>query len=63
MDKPLTNSDGSTDIDFGPSSPGEGKNWLKTLPDQGFFVILRLYGPTQPFFDQTWKPSDLEKVP
>jgi len=62
MDKPVTNSDGSTDIYFGPSSPGEGKNWLKTLPDKGFFVILRLYGPTKAFFDQTWKPSDIEKV-
>jgi len=26
-----------------------------------FFVILRLYGPTKPFFDQSWKPGDLEK--
>ena len=62
MDKPATNADGSTDIYFGPSSPGEGKNWLKTLTDKGFFVILRLYGPTKAFFDQTWKPSDIEKL-
>ena len=47
MDKPATSPDSSTDIYFGPSSPGEGKNWLKTLPDKGFFVILRLYGPTK----------------
>ena len=38
-------TDGSTDIYFGPDPPGEGKNWLRTLPDRGFFVILRLYGP------------------
>jgi len=62
MDKPAANADGSTDIYFGPSSPGEGKNWLKTLTDKGFFVILRLYGPTKAFFDQTWKPSDIEKL-
>ena len=62
MDKPAANADGSTDIYFSPISPGEGKNWLKTLPDKGFFVILRLYGPTKAFFDQTWKPSDIEKV-
>jgi hypothetical protein len=43
-------------------APGEGRNWLKTLPDQGFFVILRLYGPTQAFFDQAWKPGDIEKI-
>ena len=40
----------------------QGKNWLKTLPGQGFFVILRIYGPTKAFFDKTWKPSDIEKV-
>ena len=62
MDKPVTNADGSTDIYFGPSSPGEGRNWLKTIPDKGFFVILRLYGPTEPFFNQTWRPGDLEEI-
>jgi hypothetical protein len=62
MDKPVTNADGSTDIYFGPSSPGDGRNWLRTLPGKGFFVILRLYGPTKAFFDQRWKPSDIERV-
>jgi hypothetical protein len=62
MDKPATNADGSTDIYFGPASPGDGKNWLRTLPDNGFFVILRLYGPKQAFFDKTWKPGDIEKI-
>ncbi len=60
MDKPAQNADGSTDIYFGPSAPGTGKNWLKTLPGKGYFVILRLYGPTQAFFDKTWKPGDLQ---
>ena len=62
MDKPSTNADGSTDIFIGPKPPGEGKNWLATVPGSGFFSILRLYGPTQPFFDRTWKPGDLEKM-
>jgi hypothetical protein len=62
MDKPATNADGSTDIYFGPTTPGDGKNWLRTLPDNGFFVILRIYGPMQAFFDQTWKPGDIEKI-
>lgn len=62
MDKPASNADGSIDIHFGPESPGAGKNWIRTLPGQGFFVILRLYGPTKPFFDKSWKPSDLEKL-
>jgi len=25
-------------------------------------VILRIYGPTKAFFDQSWKPGDIEKV-
>ena len=37
MDKPAVNADGSTDIYFGPNSPGDGKNWLRTVPGQGFF--------------------------
>ena len=62
MDKPAVNEDGSTDIFFSPNSPGDGKNWLRTLPAYGFFVILRIYGPTQAFFDKTWEPSDIEKM-
>lgn len=62
MDKPVQNADGSTDIYFGPKSPGEGKNWIATVPANGFFTILRLYGPTKAFFDQSWKPGDLEKI-
>ena len=60
MDKPPTNPDGSTEVYLGPQSPGEGKNWIKTIPGEGFFVILRLYGPTKAFFDKSWKPSDIE---
>ena len=30
--------------------------------DKGFFVIFRLYGPKQAFYDQTWKLPDIEKV-
>jgi hypothetical protein len=62
MDKPTTNPDGSIDFYFGPKSPGEGKNWLATIPGQGFFVMVRLYAPGQSFFDQTWKPDDVVKV-
>jgi hypothetical protein len=62
MDKPAQNADGSTDFYFGPNSPAEGKNWLRTVPGQGFFMILRLYGPTEAYFDKSWKPSDVELV-
>ncbi|URK88229.1 DUF1214 domain-containing protein [Rhizobium sp. RCAM05350] len=62
MDKPRQNADGTTDIYYGPTSPGEGKNWIATIPGKGFFTILRLYGPKTAFFDQSWKPGDLEKI-
>jgi hypothetical protein len=62
-DKPVENVDGSTDIYFGPSAPkGHEKNWLRTVPGKGYFVIVRLYGPTQPYFDKTWKLPDIERV-
>jgi hypothetical protein len=62
MDKPIQNSDGSTDIYFGPKSPGAGKNWIATIPGRGWFTLLRLYGPTKAFFEQTWKPDDIKKI-
>jgi hypothetical protein len=61
MDKPAVNSDGSVDVAIGPKKP-DAPNWLATVPDKGFFIILRVYGPTQRFFDRTWKPSDIERV-
>jgi hypothetical protein len=62
MDKPLQNADGTMDIYFGPKSPGEGKNWLATIPGKGWLTIFRLYGPKKEFFDRTWKLNDIEKV-
>jgi hypothetical protein len=63
MDKPVQNEDGSTDLYFGPEAPkGKEKNWLKTVPGKGYFVIFRLYSPTKAFFDQTWRPGDIEKA-
>jgi hypothetical protein len=57
------NADGSTDVYFGPSAPeGKANNWLQTVPGKGYFVILRLYSPLQPFFDKTWRPSEIEPV-
>jgi hypothetical protein len=58
-----TNPDGSTDIYFGPVAPeGKENNWLQTVPGKGWWTILRLYNPLQPFFDKTWRPSEIEEV-
>lgn len=55
------NTDGSIDVFFGPQAPkGYENNWVQTLPGKGWFMILRLYGPTEPWFDKTWRPRDLE---
>jgi len=28
----------------------------------GYFACFRLYSPLQPFFDKTWRPSEIELV-
>ncbi|MBN9669826.1 DUF1254 domain-containing protein [Roseibium aggregatum] len=55
--------DGSYTVWFGPEPP-EGREdlWVQTMPGEGYAVILRLYGPLDPWFDKTWKPGDLERV-
>lgn len=62
-DNPEVNEDGSVDIWFAPEAPkGKEKNWIKTIPGEGWFIYMRLYGPLEPYFDQTWKPDDIAKV-
>ncbi|MGY5615285.1 DUF1254 domain-containing protein [Vibrio brasiliensis] len=57
------NDDGSYTMWFGPSAPkGKDGNWIQTMPGKSYHVLIRLYGPLQPFFDKTWKPSDFELV-
>jgi len=55
------NQDGSVDVYFGPRAPaGMESNWVQTIPGKGWFMILRLYGPLDPWFNQTWKPGNIE---
>jgi hypothetical protein len=62
-DKPAMNADGSTDVYLGPQAPeGKGGNWLATVPGRGYFVVLRLYGPTEAAIDKSWKPGDIVKL-
>jgi hypothetical protein len=59
----VINPDTSVDVYFGPrATTGKEANWVQTTPDKGWFVILRLYGALQPFFDKTWKPGEIEEV-
>lgn len=57
------NGDSSVDVYFGPKAPaGKQSNWVQTVPGKGWFIILRLYGPLQPWFDKTWQPGELEEM-
>lgn len=59
----VTNDDGSVDVYFAPEPPdGMEQNWIQTIPGEGWFVLLRLYGPEQAILDKTWKPNDIELV-
>ncbi len=57
------NADASVDVYFAPEPPvGMENNWVQTVPGKGWFTILRLYGPLEPWFDKTWRPGELELV-
>ena len=57
------NADGSYTMWFGPKAPkGHEGNWIQTMPGKSYNVLLRLYGPLQPFFDKSWKAGDFEPV-
>jgi hypothetical protein len=57
------NDDGSRDLYIGPEAPaGKESNWVQTTPGKSWFPILRLYGPLQPWFNQTWKLNEFEPL-
>jgi len=58
------NADGSVDVYFGPKAPaGKEGNWVQTIPGKGWNVMMRLYGPLDPWFDKTWRPGEIEPQP
>lgn len=60
QDKLQVNSDGSIDVYFGPTAPaGKESNWIKTVPGKDWFAYFRWYGPTEAFFDKSWKLEDI----
>jgi hypothetical protein len=59
----VPNSDGSIDLYFGPRPPeGHESNWVETVEGKGWFAVLRLYGPLEPWFDKTWRPGEIERL-
>jgi hypothetical protein len=57
-------ADGTTTVYFSPTQPAGIKrsNWIQTDPKKGWFTDLRFYGPLEPFFAKTWRPSEVELV-
>ncbi|MDV7145815.1 DUF1254 domain-containing protein [Tropicimonas sp. TH_r6] len=57
------NDDGGFSVYVGPKAPeGWENNWVQTMPGKSFNMMFRLYGPLEPWFDKTWKPSDFVPV-
>jgi hypothetical protein len=62
--EPADSFDPSYTMWFGPTAPQDHEgNWIQTMPNKSYNVLLRLYGPLQPWFGKTWKPGDFELVP
>jgi len=57
------NGDGSIDLYFGPQAPpGREENWVQTVPGKGWNLILRLYGPLEPWFSKAWRPGEIQPL-
>jgi len=52
------------DIFFGPTAApaAKEKNWVRTHPEKGFFVVFRFYGPLEGYIEKTWVLDDFERV-
>jgi hypothetical protein len=59
----VINSDSSVDVWLGPTAPaGHEANGIQTVPGKGWNPMLRLYGPLEPWFEKTWRLSEIELV-
>jgi hypothetical protein len=57
-----SNPDGSFNIYIGPEAPpGKEANWIYTAPGVRWFMIFRLYGPTDALFARRWRLQDLDR--
>jgi hypothetical protein len=61
IDNMVKNDDGSVDVFFAPQAPdGMETNWIPTGED--FFLLFRLYGPSDGWLKSGWKLGDVEKI-
>jgi hypothetical protein len=61
MKSMVKNNDGSVDVFFAPQAPeGMESNWIPTGED--FFLLFRLYGPSEGWIQSGWKLPDIDKT-
>ena len=54
---------GSIDIYCAPKPVKVMENdWIQTIQGKSWFIILRMYGPFEPWLDLSWRPSKFELV-
>jgi hypothetical protein len=59
----VKNQDGSLDLWIGPLEPyGKETNWLQSDPKIRWYMILHLYGPSESWYDKSWRPGEIEEV-
>lgn len=57
----IRNDDGSVDVYFAPQAlEGQESNWIPTGED--FFLLFRLYGPSDGWIESGWQLNDVEKI-
>jgi len=60
---PVANADGSVELRFCPQPPDVPRsNWIQTIPSRAWFAYLRLYGPTEPYFDRSWPLPGIHRI-
>jgi hypothetical protein len=61
--KLVLNPDNSVDVWFGPEAPeGKSGNWIQTIPEKEWYVVLRIYDLREDLTWKTWMPDQIEKV-
>lgn len=57
------NEDGSVDLYFGSTAPeGKESNRVQINPGESFFVYVRLYGPLEPYAEQTRPVNKIQNI-
>jgi hypothetical protein len=49
--------------DFWQREMGVIGDWVQTVPGRHWFAYVRFYGPTEQYFDKSWKTDDIKLAP